>query len=118
MKPARLNLPKWKIAASSIAVVLGIGVIAVYQFLRDPPDKDPDNSSYNLKKTVIAAGMGGLDSASLSPDGSTVLIDRRAQQPDASETRWLELHDVASFRTLATIPLPAISCRALPAIRS
>ena len=95
MKPSRLKLPKWKIAAFSIAVLLGVGVIVLYQFLKDPPDEDPDNSSYNLNKTVIEAGMRGLDSASLSPNGSTVLIDRRTQNPDLSETRWLEVRDVA-----------------------
>jgi hypothetical protein len=108
MKPSRLKLPKWKIAAFSIAVLLGVGVIVLYQFLKDPPDEDPDNSSYNLNKTVIEAGMRGLDSASLSPNGSTVLIDRRTQNPDLSETRWLEVRDVASSRIVATIPLPMI----------
>ena len=107
MKPARLQLTKWKIAAFSIAVLLGIGVIAVYRFLNspDPPDQDPDHSSFNLTKKVIQAGMLDLDKASLSPDGSTLLIDRGRQNPNAPETRWLEVRDVASFRTLAMIPL-------------
>ena len=93
-----------------MALFLGIGLIAVYRFLNPPapPDKDPDNSSFNLTKTVIKAGMRDMDKASLSPDGSTVLIDRGRQNPDASETRWLEVRDVASFRTLATIPLAAL----------
>ena len=105
-----LKLPRWKIATFSLAVLLGIGAIGAYRFLNpsDPPDEDPDNSSYNLTKTVIAAGMRDMDKASLSPDGSSVLIDRRETKQDLSETRWLEVHDTRSFRTLATIPLPAI----------
>ena len=110
MNPAPYKLPKWKMAAFSLALLLGIGLIAVYRFLNppDPPDEDPDNFSYNLDKTVIQAGMRDLDKASLSPDGSTVLIDRREMKQDLSETHWLEFHDVASFRTLATIPLPTV----------
>jgi hypothetical protein len=109
-----LKLSKWKIAAFSLAVLLGIAAIGVYRFLNpaDPLDEDPDNSSYNLTKTVISAGMRDMDKASLSPDGSTVLIDRRETKQDLSETRWLEFHDVASFRTLATIPLRTL----LPAL--
>jgi hypothetical protein len=110
MTPTRRKLPKWKIAAYSTALLLGIGSIAVYRFLNPPdsPDKDPDNSSFNLTKTVIEAGMRDMDKAFLSPDASTVLIDRGRQNPDASETRWLEVRDVASFRTLATIPLATL----------
>lgn len=110
MNPAAYKLPKRKIAAFSLALLLGMGLIAVYRFLNppDPRDEDPDNFSYNLDKTVIQAGMRDLDKASLSPDGSAVLIDRREIKQDLSETHWLEFHDVASFRTLATIPLPTV----------
>jgi hypothetical protein len=110
MNPAPHKLPKWKISAFSLAVLLGIGLIAVYRFLNppDPPDEDADNSSYNLDKTVIQAGMRDMDKASLSPDGSRVLIDRRETKQDLSEMRWLEVRDVSSFQTLATIRLPTV----------
>ena len=111
MKNARFHkLSKWNVVALSAAVLLGAGALGLNRFLNpaDPRDEDPDNSSYHLTKTVIPAAMGDMDKASLSPDGSTVLIDRREMKQDLSETHWLEFHDVASFRTLATIPLPTV----------
>jgi len=111
VNPAHPKLPRWKIAGFSLAVLLCIGAIGGYRFLNptDPPDQDPDDSSYNLTKTVLPAGMRDMDKAVLSPDGSKVLIDRRETKQDLSETRSLEFHDVTTaFRTLATLPLPNV----------
>ena len=109
MKNARWLKPsKWKVLALSVAALLGMGAIGIHRFPADPPDEDPDNSSYHLTKTVIPAGMRNMDKAFLSPDGSSLLIDRREIKPDLSETRWLEVHDVATFRTLATMPMPTV----------
>jgi hypothetical protein len=114
MSLAPRKRPRWRIAAISLPLLgwLGLGYAGVQRFidarLAGPPDKDPDNASYNLDKTVIQTGMRDMDKAFLAPDGSRVLIDRRDWKPDLPATRWLEVHDVASFRNLATIPLPPI----------
>jgi hypothetical protein len=101
---------RWKIAVLALAVVLCVAAIGGHRFLNPtgPADADPDNSSFNLTKAVIAAAMREQDKAFLSPDGSKVLIDRRETKQDLSETRLLEVRDAATFQTLGTIPLPPV----------
>lgn len=102
----------WRISFYSLVtlviILLGLSAITVLRIGRVFPfeDKDPDNSSYNLNKEVIDAGMANMSAASPSPDGTLVLINKETDGINAPATRRLEVRDVASSRLRATIPLP------------
>src|ERR1700733_5886079 len=98
------------ISLLSLAVLL-LPAFVLFRLVRLPPDfpdRDPDNSSLNLDKRVLDLGMRNLDSATLSPDGSLILINRRTDSIPGPEAHWLEVRDIASARRIAMIPLPSM----------
>jgi hypothetical protein len=104
--------PALKVAVFSplslVIVLIGIGTVTVLRIGRIFPfeDRDPNNSSYNMNKRIIDLGMANRGFASLSPDGSLVLIERGTGSVPGPAAHWLEIRDVASSQIRANVPLP------------